>query len=326
MHVLAGDVGGTNLRLALVEVHADRARVLADETLPSRESAGLQPAVGPFLDRLPIRPAAACFGVPGAVRQGVARITNLPWLLDVEALEAGLGLPITLINDFEAVGYGIRLLPSDDLVALQIGDPDPEGAIGVLGAGTGLGQGFLVRGEAARYRAHPSEGGHATFSARSEREWRLAVWLARRFGHVSFERILSGPGLVSVYEFLCGEAGVAVRSEMSADATSGDPGARISELALDGSDPIARDALDLFVSVYGSQAGNLALTVLATGGIYLAGGIAPRILPRLAGEEFLTAFRGKGRMQRLLERIPVQVILNPDVGLLGAAAVAAEGR
>ncbi len=309
LRVLAGDIGGTHARLALVETEGPP-RILVEETYSSRDAPGLAPLVERFLAGKSPRPTRACFAVAGPVVGGEARATNLAWVVNATALSGRLGIrDLWLINDFEAAGYGVLLLDGPDLAPLQQGIPVARGPIGVIGAGTGLGEGFMLW-EGDRYRAHPSEGGHVTFAAETPRQAELGAFLAQRHGHVSYERVLSGPGLSAVYEFLSGRV---------------EEPAAVSERGLAGSDPHAVEALDLFAAVYGAQAGNLALTLLATGGVYLCGGIAPRLIAKLEDGTFINAFNRKGRLTSVLERIPVRVVMNPDVGLLGAAAVAAGG-
>lgn len=318
MRVLAGDIGGTNARLALVELDG-AARILAEQTVPSQQVGELAPLLLRFIAGAGLPPERVCLGIAGPVIEGRVSGTNLPWSVSEAELSEVLGIRgARLINDFAAVGYGIPLLAESDFLVLQAGSIDPRGAVGLIGAGTGLGEGFLVR-SGAGYSVQPSEGGHATFTVEDPRDWALFSFLSERYGHVSAERVISGPGLVDLYEFV---GGLAARRR--AEAGGEDPAAAITRQALAGSDPRAVEALDLFVAAYGAAAGNLALTILATGGIYLAGGIARHIAPTLETGAFMAAFRRKGRMSALLERIPVRVILNPDVGLLGAAAVAAE--
>lgn len=322
MRVLAGDIGGTNARLAIVEL--DRTvRIVAEQTVPSQEVKAFTPLLERFLAAAEPRPVRACLAVAGPVVDGQVSGTNLPWTVSERELSELLRIPsVRLINDFEAVGYGIGRLAEADFLILQAGAADPRGAVGLIGAGTGLGEGFLVRsGEG--YSVQPSEGGHATFAVESERDWALFTYLGERYGHVSTERVISGPGLVDLYAFVGGR-----ESRLHADLAGEDPAAAISRQALAGSDPRAVEALDLFVEAFGAAAGNLALTILATGGIYLAGGIARHVARKLGEGSFMAAFRRKGRLHTLLERIPVRVILNPDVGLLGAAVVAAsaDGR
>jgi glucokinase len=321
MRVLAGDIGGTYARLALVELAA-QIRILAEQTTPSQEAGSLTTLAQQFLAGAGERPERACFGIAGPVVNGEVSATNLPWHLSERALGDALGIPgFRLINDFEAAAHGVLRLDPHDWMTLQAGTPDPQGAIALIGAGTGLGEGFLVRAGDG-YSVQASEGGHATFAAESEREWALFNYLSERYGHVSWERVVSGPGLVDIFEFLsAGQESApleALRKEMAEEAA----GAVITRHALAESDSLAAAALELFAAAYGAQAGNLALTVLATGGLYLGGGIARHIAPKLPASGFMTAFRRKGRLAPLLERIPVRVILNADVGLIGAAVVA----
>jgi glucokinase len=307
VRVLAGDIGGTHARLAVVEIAGGAARVEVDRTVPSHAAPALAPLIEEFLKGLPDRPGRACFGVAGPVVNGTVRATNLPWTIEARALAAAIGIPdTTLINDFEAVGFGVPLLGAEDLVTLQRGEPADQGPIALIGAGTGLGEGLLLW-ESGGYVVHPSEGGHASFAPETARELALLAFLAARHGHVSSERVISGPGLVAIFESLTG------RQEESAT---------ISERALAGTDPAAVEALDLFAAAFGAAAGNLALTVLATGGVYLAGGIAPRIVKKLQDGTFIAAFRRKGRLAPVLERMPVRVVMSGDVGVLGAAAAA----
>jgi glucokinase len=308
MRVLAGDIGGTHARLAVVEIGGGRARLLSERSYSSPAASGLAPLVAEFLGGEPARPASACFAIAGPVVDGRVAGTNLPWAVEARSLGNAIGIPGTrLINDFAAVGFGIAYLGPEALVTLQPGAPEERGPIAVFGPGTGLGAGFLLR-DGDGYRVCASEGGHATWAPRTADELVLHAFLSKRFVHVSCERVISGPGLVAIYESLTGRV---------------DESAAISERALAGTDPAACRALDLFVAAFGAAAGNLALTVLATAGVYLAGGIAPRIIARLRDGPFLEAFLRKGRMAELLARIPVHVVMTPDVGLLGAAAAAA---
>ena len=323
MIVLAGDVGGTNARLATVEVNGRTARVAQQSRYPSRDYPGLTPIVRGFCEGLASRPARACFGIACPVVGDDCTAPNLPWTINARKLADEIGIPrSTIINDFVAVGYGVELLGPADLATLQEGTPVLQGPIAVIGAGTGLGQGFLFW-EGDHYRVLPSEGGHGDYAPHNKLQTGLLQFLHEQFGRVSWERLLSGAGMVNVYRYLLA-AGAApeqpsVRSEMEKE----DPAAVITRHALAKTDCLADRAVDLFCELLGAQAGNLALTVISTGGVYLAGGIAPRIAERLKSGPFLRAFRDKGRMTELLSRIPVHVITNPNVGLLGAAAVAA---
>jgi len=309
--VLAADIGGTDSRLALVELEAGKPRIIARLSAPSRHLSSLGALAREFLAGKQT-PARACLAVAGPVAGGRVKTTNLPWTIESQALATEIGIPETiLINDFAAIGESLPFLTADDLVALQPGVRDTTGPIALIGAGTGLGQGFLFH-DGVRYRLHDSEGGHATFASRTERERRLYSFLESRVGPVSWERVLSGSGIVAVYEHLSGTS------------TAQEPAA-ISERGLAGTDPIAVETLDLFAAVYGAQAGNLALTVLATGGVFLAGGIAPKLIAKLRDGTFMKAFRSKGELEPFLARVPVHVIVNRDAALFGAAAVAVRG-
>lgn len=311
MLILAADIGGTNTRLALIEMTGSRARIVERETAPSRTLSALAPRVLQFLAGKP-GPARACFAVAGPVANGTVRTTNLPWTIRTAELARVIGIPDTvLINDFAAVGESLPLLGPGELATLQAGERDPAGPVALIGAGTGLGQGFLFH-DGTRYRVRASEGGHTSFAARTAREWALCTWLAERLGPVSWESVLSGRGLSACYQYLSG-------------SPAPEEPAAISARGLDGSDPAAGEALDLFAAAYGAQAGNLALTVLATGGVYVAGGIAPRLIGKLSDGTFMRAFREKGELEAFQARVPVQVIMSPDAGLLGAAVVAARG-
>jgi glucokinase len=321
MNVLAGDIGGTKTRLAVIEIDPDRARILAEHHFASRDAPGLIPFVRQFTAeaRLPLERAG--FGIAGPVIDGECRTPNLPWIVNARALERELGLAVLVLNDFAALGHGLARLGPGDLEVLQPGQPDPRGVIALIGAGTGLGQGFVIK-DGAHTDVRASEGGHANFAPRDDTEWALERFLAARYGHVSCERVLSGRGLVDIYRFLAERA----QADPLAAALQGpeDPAAVISRHALERSDTLCVRALDIFTSAYGAQAGNLALTVLATGGVYIAGGIAPQILTTLKAGPFLPAFRDKGRLSELAARFPVQVVTSPHAGLVGAAVAAAQ--
>jgi glucokinase len=321
--VLAGDVGGTNARLATVELEGGAARLVHQSRYPSADYPGLAPIVHRFFEEAGSRPDRACFGIACPIVGDDCSAPNLPWTTNARALAADIGIPRTaIINDFAAVGYGIELLGPADLVTLQEGTPAPQGAIALIGAGTGLGQGFLIW-QGDHYRVLPSEGGHGDFAPSGEVQAGLLRALGEQFGRVSWERLLSGPGIANIYEYLRASGAAPEQPAVRAELDTDDDGKVIVGHALDRNDGLSVRALELFWEVLGAQAGNLALTVLATGGVYIAGGIAPRIVGRLDGSSFLTAFRNKGRLSPLLARIPMHVIMNPSVGLLGAAAVAA---
>jgi len=322
MKVLAGDVGGTHARLAVVEITETTWTILAERRYESRKFDGLGPIVEQFRANVAGDVDAASFGVAGAIENGRVQLTNLDWSIDVKGFGDEIGVARTrVINDFEALGHALPYMGPKDRAELQRGAPRAQAPIGVIGAGTGLGEAFLLW-EHGRYRVHDSEGGHVDLAPQSAIQWRLAEHFQTRYGHASFERVVSGPGLVDVYRFLAGDGYAPERPETRTAMEQGDAAAVISDRALAGDDPLCEKALSIFVEMYGAQAGNLALTIKAEGGIYVAGGIAPKILPRLRAGSFLDAFRRKGRMSNLLSTIPVWVILNTDVGLIGAAAAA----
>jgi len=321
--VLAGDVGGTNARLATVELNGRTARIAQQNRYPSGDYPGLTPIVHSFCEGIASRPDRACFGIACPVVGDDCTASNLPWTINARKLAAEIGIPrTTIINDFVAVGYGIELLGPSDLATLQEGTPVPQGPIALIGAGTGLGQGFLLW-EGDHYRVLPSEGGHSDYAPHTELQTGLLQYLRQQFDRVSWERLLSGAGIVNVYRYLLASGAAPEQPTVRDEMEKEDPATVITRHALARTDGLCDQALDLFCQILGAQAGNLALTVISTGGVYLAGGIAPRIAERLKNGPFLTAFRAKGRMSELLSRIPVHVIMNPNVGLLGAAAVAA---
>jgi len=325
--ILAGDVGGTNVRLALFELAYDALVVREDARFPSRDFTALEDAVTKFLaGRKGIE--AAGFGIAGPVREGRSETTNLPWIVDSRVLAERLELTkVALVNDLAANAIGLSELSPSDFAVLNAGDEDPDGNGALVSAGTGLGEAVLVRdGRGGRFRPLASEGGHASFAPRDPHEVELLESLRDRYGHVSFERVLSGPGLANVYRFERHRSGVAEPAWMAAEiAEKGDPSPVVTAAALAGRDEVAERALHRFVQIYGSEAGNLALKALATGGVFVGGGIAPRILPVLE-HSFFGPFCDKGRMGPLLSRMPVKVVLNDRCALLGAARAAVQTR
>jgi glucokinase len=315
--ILAGDIGGTNARLALFDAAGTSPAVT--EVYPSAEHDGLGEIVEAFLATHPAEPLAASFGIAGPVRGGRTTGTNLAWEVDAQELRARLRIErLELLNDLEANAWGLEALDAEDLMPLHDSDPEPGGTVALISAGTGLGEAFLTYGPSGP-AVQASEGGHVDFAPRSDLEAELRDWLAGTGEeHVSYERVCSGMGLVNIYAFLRERAGAPEPSWLES-AEPGGGAAAISTAGLDRSDALASEALDLMVSIYGAQAGNLALTVLATGGVYLGGGIAPRIVDRLGEGGFLHSFRAKGRMADLIQRIPVHVVLNDRAALLGAA-------
>ena len=320
--ILAGDVGGTNTRLAFVEASGHRLTVVAEEIFPSRDHVNLEAVLGKFVSshHLPIE--QACFGVAGPVRHGRCDATNLAWVVDARQLARELGLEtVGLINDLEANAYGIAALEPKDFVVLNAGAPDAEGNAAIIAAGTGLGEAGLYW-DGRQHRPFATEGGHATFAPRTPLEMDLLRHLLREFEHVSCERVVSGPGLLNIYRFLR-DTGRAEEPAWLADTLSQrDPSAAIAHAALESTSPLCVQALDFFVSLYGAEAGNLALKVMATGGVFVGGGIAPKIIRKLQESTFVEAFTAKGRMRPLLEAMPVRVILNDKTALLGAARCA----
>ncbi len=323
MIVLAGDIGGTNARLALVDIDQGRARLLHVEKYPSQDYPGMAPIVRRFLEETGGRPERACYGIAGPIVRQRVVASNIAWVIDAADLAAKTGIASTLlINDFSAAAHGVGLLAPADLVTLQAGALVEHGPIGLIGAGTGLGHGFLLWD--GSYKVHASEAGHAAFAARSPEEFRLLEFLLKEFDRVSWERVISGPGLAHLYRFLVADGFAKEQPAVRDEMTREDPPAVVTRHGLAGSDPLCVKALDMFASAYGAQAGHLALTIVATGGIYLAGGIAPRIIEKLKDGTFMTAFTALGRFAEFASRVPVHVIMNPDVGLFGAAAAAFE--
>jgi glucokinase len=308
---IAGDIGGTHTRLALFDPGAPGPVAL--EVYSSRDHDGLEAMVRAFLDTHPAHVERACFGVAGPVRNGHVKTTNLAWPVDARRVAEVLGVDhVGLVNDLYANAYGIADLGPADIETLREGDPSVGGNAAVISAGTGLGEAGLFW-DRRRYHVFATEGGHTDFAPRDDTEAALRAFLARRHPHVSYERVCSGIGLVAIHDFLCDKEAA---STDHADASA------ITKAALDGSDAVCVRALDMMVSIYGAEAGNLALKLLATGGIYVGGGIAPRILAKLQEGGFLEALDAKGRFADLLSRIPVHVILNDRTALLGAARLA----
>ncbi len=321
--ILAGDVGGTNTRLAFLQRDGERLKSVAEDTLPSREHTGLESALRKFLSLHPQAIDQACFGVAGPVRNGRCEATNLAWVVDVRQVARELSLEtVGLINDLEANAYGIAALEPKDFVVINSGAPDALGNQAIISAGTGLGEAGLSW-DGKMHRPFATEGGHTTFAPRNELEMALLRYLLTRFEHVSFERVLSGPGLVNIYTFLRDTGHGEEPAWLAEELRQSHPAAAITQAALEAKSALCVQALELFVSLYGSEAGNLALKVMATGGVFLGGGIAPRIFRTRQDTRFMEAFTAKGRMKPLLEAMPVQIILNDKTALLGAARCAA---
>jgi glucokinase len=320
--ILAGDIGGTHTRIALFQQDQGRLSMVVDHVYPSRDYKSLDEIVSLFMSNQEFAVSAACFGIAGPVMHGRVSTPNLAWIVDALALARSLRVEsVWLINDLQAHASGIDELMAADFVNLNTAVPG-DGNAALIAAGTGLGEAGLYWDGAIR---HPfaCEGGHCDFAPRNELEVALFGYLQAKFGRVSYERVLSGPGLRNVYEFLR-DSGRETEPGWLRDEflQAPDPALVISHVGMNAKAAICERTLDVFVDVYGAEAGNLALKLLATGGVFLSGGIAARILPRLQQPLFLEAFVSKGRMQPLLESIPVKVINNDRVGVLGAARYA----
>ncbi|MGB7440057.1 MAG: glucokinase [Coleofasciculaceae cyanobacterium] len=340
--ILAGDIGGTKTILRLVESSAeDSQQSLYEERYPSRDFPDLVPIVEQFfqeaaqkLDNSP-RPEKACFAIAGPVVNNTCVLTNLDWFLDAQRLAKELDIDkVSLINDFAAVGYGILGLESEDLCTLQAGQPQAEAPIAIIGAGTGLGEGFLIE-QKENYQVFASEGGHTDFAPRTELEFELLQYLRHKYDveRISTERVVSGQGIVAIYQFLRDKPFAPESSEIAqivstweqekgGSEKSVDPAAAIAKAALEKSDRLCEQTMEMFVQAYGVAAGNLGLTLLPYAGLYIAGGIAAKTLPLMQEGSFLKAFSQKGRVSPLLEKVPVHVVLNQQVGLIGAAICA----
>jgi glucokinase len=337
--LLAGDIGGTSTRLRLAPIEDWRSHQW-ERTYASQDFPDLAPVVQNFLAELNVsgEVVAACFAVAGPVVDGVAKLQNLTWQLEVDRLTKSLNIPnLKLINDFAAVGYGLAHLRPDELHVLQAGEVVPDAPQAVIGAGTGLGQGYLIP-VGGKYEILASEGGHSDFAARTPLEFELVKYLMERddLDHVSYDRLVSGRGIVNMYRFLrdrLGEASPLTDTPEIAQAVKQweqttmvdrthltDPAVLIATAAQAGTSELSRTTMQMFISAYGAEAGNLALKFLPRGGLYIAGGIAAKNLPLLTDGSFMAAFGQKGRMRSLVAQIPVSVVLNSQVGLIGAAA------
>ncbi|MBI6547105.1 MAG: glucokinase [Cyanobacteria bacterium NC_groundwater_1444_Ag_S-0.65um_54_12] len=316
--ILSGDVGGTKTLLAL----RSGEQLLAEKRYASRDYGDLVELVRDFFANVGLAPQRAVFGVAGPVKAGCSKATNLPWEISAERLQKELAIPIVqLINDFAAVAHGLRALGPQDLVPLNDTVPQPGGTVVVLGAGTGLGEGFLVSCDGKEIYV-ASEGGHADFAPRNEQEIALLRYILRSRRRASVERLVSGPGIVTIYNFLSESSLKSSQATLPEHAATGDLPALVTRHALAGDCALCVETMELFLRLYGAEAGNLALKALPTGGVYVAGGIAPKISDLLRNGTFLSAYGDKGRMSELVKSFPVQVVINPQVGLLGAHLVA----
>ncbi len=313
MVILAGDIGGTKVRLALFK-EGERNWFLS-EKFPSSHYQSLEEIVANFLSKHQQKVKRACFGVAGPVQHGRCVATNLPWVIESTLLAKVIGIKeVSLLNDLEANAYGISCLRKEELLVVNPGEKN-EGNAALLSAGTGLGQAGLYW-DGKRHRPFACEGGHTSYAPENEMELELWRFLSQKFGHVSYERILSGPGLVSLYQFLVEKKGEKESKEIY---KAQDPAKEISRLGMEGSCPTCGRVLSLFVDIYGSESGNLCLKMLAVGGLYLGGGIAPKLSSLFLSGRFLERMTSKGRFASLLSKIPVHLILNENAALLGAA-------
>ncbi len=318
--ILAGEIGATRIRLAAFETEGNKLQRVVEKIYMSQEHRGLPDIIAHFIRTEGIPVQSACFGAAGPVRGGRSRISNLPWIIDSRELAEQLKLSsVGLINDLEAYAYGVDALESQDFVTLSEGSDDAEGNRAVISARTGLGVAGLYWDG---YRHHPfaCEGGHTDFAPRNDLEVELLQYLLKKYGHVSCERILSGPGIKNIYDFLRdtkkAEEPQWLREQIN-EAQDAPP--LISQLALESKVAICEQTLAIFVSVYGAETGNCALNFMSTGGIFIGGSIAAKIVPKMKDPIFMQAFSGKGRMQVLLQDIPVKIVLNDDSGIIGAA-------
>jgi glucokinase len=318
--ILAGDIGGTKTLLGLFDREKSIKAPIRQKTFPSQKYSRLETIIAEFLADDPVKPTAACFAVAGPVREGNAQITNLPWVIAAESICQAFEIPVVhLMNDVQATAAAIPFMDREDLAAIRTGVPDPHGTVAVIAPGTGLGEAYLTW-NGQRYLAYPSEGGHASFAPGSDLEVELLTYLYPRFGHLSFERVGSGSGIPNLYGFFRDTGRYPEPDWLKRELEAAeDPTPVIMVAGYNRRAEICTATFDLFMKILGGEIGNMALKLMATGGIYLGGGISPRILDRLREEEFLETISRKGRFKKLLDSIPVYVILDPEVTLHGAA-------
>lgn len=317
--ILAGDVGGTKTLLALMNLEGERLTTVEEWSFSSRDYDGLEAVVHAAIGSRTLDLSGVCFGVAGPVVNGRCEATNLPWIIDSRKLASVLGIrSVALLNDLEAMATSIERLPKDELHTLNEGNANPTGNRALIAAGTGLGQALIFH-DGNGYHPSASEGGHCDFAPDTDEEIRLLQFLRNELGHVSWERVVSGMGLANLYRFVLVDQKATEPDWLTAQLKSGDAGVVITKSALDHTFEPCVAAMRLFVHLYGAEAGNLALKVMATGGLYIGGGIGPKILPYLQDGGFMDRFIAKGRYQGILADIPVKLILNPKSALLGAA-------
>ena len=321
---LVGDIGGTKTTLAITKADGSPRDFLVKKTFPSKDFTSLEEMVALFLKGYEKNLSRGSFGIAGPIINKQVKATNLPWNISEQNMSQTFDLPVSLINDLSATAHAVPFLKEEDLVTLKKGNPVTNGALAVIAPGTGLGEAFLVW-DGKRYRPFASEGGHSDFAPVDELQIKLLVYLQKKFSHVSYERLSSGKGLPNIYSFLKDE-GVIQEPEwlrLQLDGVS-DQTPIISQAALVGKAEIAIKTMELFTKILAAEAGNLALKILSDGGVYLGGGIPPRILPFLKTEAFLAAFQHKGRFDSFLENVPIHVIRNSETALIGAACHALE--
>ncbi|HEY9682245.1 MAG TPA: glucokinase [Drouetiella sp.] len=320
--ILAGDVGGTKANLAFYELKSARLNLLVQKQFPSNEYADLHELIAEFIEETNRRADHVCIAVAGPVVNGTCHATNLPWVIDAAVLAQRLKLnKVELMNDLEANAHGIYELSDEDFVTINQGDKKKHGNVGVISAGTGLGEAGIIW-EDRKMRPFASEGGHCDFAPNGQIQFELLQYLHKKFNHVSCERVLSGQGLKNIYDFLRDENKFEEPSWLRESLKTGDAPAIISEHGLKGETPICVEALNIFTDIYGAEAGNLALKLMATGGIFIGGGIAPKMIKKLEEPRFLEAFLEKGRLRSVLETVQIKVIMNDKTALLGAARCA----
>jgi glucokinase len=318
--ILAGEIGATRTRLAAFETEGSRLTIVVEKTYPSQEHSGLSELLSAFVKTEGIAVHSACFGVAGPVRRGRSKVSNLGWEIDSRDLAQQLKLDsVGMINDSEAYAYGIDGLDSKDLVALNEGSEDAEGNRAVISARTGLGVAGLYW-DGFRHHPFACEGGHSDFAPRNAQEMEMLAYLQKKYGRISYERLLSGPGIKNIYDFLR-DAKKADEPQWLKDqiASAPDPPAVISQMAAEGKAAICDQTLSIFVSIYGAETGNCALNFLATGGIFIGGSVAAKNVSKMKDPIFMQSFLDKGRMGELLKEMPVTIVLNDDCGLIGAA-------
>ncbi|MBC8096327.1 MAG: glucokinase [Akkermansiaceae bacterium] len=321
--ILAGDIGGTKVSLTFFEVDDGRLVARSTGTYPSREHSSLREIVRTFVTAHNLKVDYACFGVAGPIRNGQVQLTNLPWVINSDQLNGALGFKkVFLLNDLQANAYGIAGLAQSDLVELNRGSETDGRNIVIISAGTGLGEGCLFW-DGHRHLAIPSEGGHGDFSPRTDLDLELLRYLRGRYGQVSWEHVLSGPGFYRLYQFLRDTGRGEEPAWLAEEFLRTDPSAAITRAGLEDKCDLCAQTLDLFVSYYGAEASNLTLKFLATGGVYVGGGIAPKMIRALTKGAFMKAFIGEGRMKDLLAAMRVRVIMNDKTALIGAARYAA---